>query len=553
MATTQAQKSVAVLAGVSLFLHLCSAGNFIPSSEMWFFGSLLSYLHSMLNLLARSSLLSAVVLIAVESYYPNTISSYTQWNGQYLIKFLPKFVMAALVCTVVRIILPGPITYYSRFYKFSIVLSFIATVLAAIDHNSSSSGKNKNNVREEGVQDLRVSRQESTNSNQSENYIPSKRHRTAMELLQTETSYLRNLKTIITVYKEPLEKFVVEGHPLLAAEDIRSVFGGISQIAELHSFIHKDLSEIIDNWSENCCVADLFIKYEEKMIKVYPPYVNYFDMGSEILQKQQKSNPELQEFFTKCFHEPQSLKQPLSALLIRPVQRLPSISLLIGDLRKRTPKDLEDYEKLEEAKEVLSRVLSHINEDKRKTEGKMKIFDIVYEVTGCPVEVVSSNRLFIAHVDVATLTDGFYRSGERLALYLLNDVMEVAKWRNRTHGNSLLKHIQLLKLSSIVSILDMNDCGELQNIFAVRYQPDGNNYLQSNANELEEKTCLLHLLDDKTFKSKWLQQLSTQVAEAKNITTDKILKKVTPSDLINFVKRGSKLHKKFSRAKLKSE
>ena len=53
-----------------------------------------------------------------------------------------------------------------------------------------------------------------------------------------------------------------------------------------------------------------------------------------------------------------------------------------------------------------------------------------------------------------------------------------------------------------------------------------------SANELEEKTCLLHLLDDKTFKSKWLQQLSTQVAEAKNITTDKILKKVTPSDLI---------------------
>lgn len=28
---------------------------------------------------------------------------------------------------------------------------------------------------------------------------------------------------------------------------------------------------------------------------------------------------------------------------------------------------------------------SHINEDKRKTEGQKQIFDVVYEVDGCPV------------------------------------------------------------------------------------------------------------------------------------------------------------------------
>lgn len=30
---------------------------------------------------------------------------------------------------------------------------------------------------------------------------------------------------------------------------------------------------------------------------------------------------------------------------------------------------------------------SHINEDKRKTEGQKQIFDVVYEVDGCPVSV----------------------------------------------------------------------------------------------------------------------------------------------------------------------
>jgi len=51
------------------------------------------------------------------------------------------------------------------------------------------------------------------------------------------------------------------------------------------------------------------------------------------------------------------------------------------DLRKRTPQDLKDYKKLEEAKKILDEVLQHINEDKRKTESKTKIFDIVYEVS----------------------------------------------------------------------------------------------------------------------------------------------------------------------------
>lgn len=30
-------------------------------------------------------------------------------------------------------------------------------------------------------------------------------------------------------------------------------------------------------------------------------------------------------------------------------------------------------------------LLSHINEDKRKTEGQKQIFNVVYEVDGCPV------------------------------------------------------------------------------------------------------------------------------------------------------------------------
>ena len=61
----------------------------------------------------------------------------------------------------------------------------------------------------------------------------------------------------------------------------------------------------------------------------------------------------------------------------------------VSDLQKRTPQELQDFTKLEEAKDVLKQVLLHINEDKRKTESKTKIFDIVYEVNCVEVFVAS--------------------------------------------------------------------------------------------------------------------------------------------------------------------
>lgn len=84
---------------------------------------------------------------------------------------------------------------------------------------------------------------------------------------------------------------------------------------------------------------------------------------------------------------------------------------LIADIKKHTSDDNPDKITLEKAIESLKEVmtwvwpgwtgtlciygpmnlidmfvlLSHINEDKRKTEGQKQIFDVVYEVDGCPV------------------------------------------------------------------------------------------------------------------------------------------------------------------------
>jgi len=132
-------------------------------------------------------------------------------------------------------------------------------------------------------------------------------------------------------------------------------------------------------------------------------------------------------------------KQPLEALLIRPVQRLPSISLLVNDLIKRTCKDHRDYRFLIEAKESIKDVLTHINEDKRKSDSKIKIFDIVSRVENAPVILVSANRSYVHRIDCQCKVEGTFTSrlGDRMALFLFNDCIEIARWKRETSSEQV--------------------------------------------------------------------------------------------------------------------
>ena len=58
------------------------------------------------------------------------------------------------------------------------------------------------------------------------------------------------------------------------------------------------------------------------------------------------------------------------------------------DILKHTGRSNPDHSALEQALSSVREVMTHINEDKRKTEGQMAMFDIFNEIDNCPV----SNR-----------------------------------------------------------------------------------------------------------------------------------------------------------------
>lgn len=145
------------------------------------------------------------------------------------------------------------------------------------------------------------------------------------------------------------------------------------------------LRSIYSKWSEDCLIGDIILQHRDDLIKAYPPYVNFFEQMKETLIHCDTQNPRFHAFLKINQTKPECGRQSLQDLMIRPVQRLPSISLLLNDILKNTNKNNPDYVRLEEALKAIKEVMMHINEDKRKTESRMAIFDIFNDIEGCPV------------------------------------------------------------------------------------------------------------------------------------------------------------------------
>lgn len=146
--------------------------------------------------------------------------------------------------------------------------------------------------------------------------------------------------------------------------------------------IYRDIQS---NWTEECLIGQIIIDNRDELIKAYPPYVNFFEQMKETLIQCDVQKPRFHAFLKICQTKPECGRQTLQDLMIRPVQRLPSISLLLNDILKHTAKTNPDNVCLNNALKAIKEVMTYINEDKRKTEGQLAMFDIFNDIENCPV------------------------------------------------------------------------------------------------------------------------------------------------------------------------
>ncbi|XP_037675260.1 protein ECT2-like [Choloepus didactylus] len=356
-----------------------------------------------------------------------------------------------------------------------------------------------------------------TKSSKNSTPVPQKqsaRWQVAKELYQTESNYVNILATIIQLFQVPLEEEGQRGGPILAPEEIKTIFGSIPDIFDVHTKIKDDLEDLIINWDESKSIGDIFLKYSKDLVRIYPPFVNFFEMSKETIIKCEKQKPRFHAFLKINQAKPECGRQSLVELLIRPVQRLPSVALPLNDLKKHTVDENPDKSTLEKAIGSLKEVMMHINEDKRKTEAQKQIFDVVYEVDGCQANLLSSHRSLVQRVETISLGEHPCDRGEQVTLFLFNDCLEIARKRHKVigtfrspHGQTRppasLKHIHLMPLSQIKKVLNIRETEDCHNAFALLVRPP-----------TEQANVLLsfQMTSEELPKENWLKMLCRHVA-----------------------------------------
>ncbi|XP_034854994.1 protein ECT2 isoform X3 [Mirounga leonina] len=399
-----------------------------------------------------------------------------------------------------------------------------------------------------------------TKSSKNSTPVPSKqsaRWQVAKELYQTESNYVNILATIIQLFQVPLEEEGQRGGPILAPEEIKTIFGSIPDIFDVHTKIKDDLEDLIVNWDESKSIGDIFLKYSKDLVKTYPPFVNFFEMSKETIVKCEKQKPRFHAFLKINQAKPECGRQSLVELLIRPVQRLPSVALLLNDLKKHTAEENPDKSTLEKAIGSLKEVMTHINEDKRKTEAQKQIFDVVYEVDGCPANLLSSHRSLVQRVETVSLGEHPCDRGEQVTLFLFNDCLEIARKRHKVIGTfrsppghtrppASLKHIHLMPLSQIKKVLDIRETEDCHNAFALLVRPP-----TERANVL----LSFQMTSEELPKENWLKMLCRHVAntickaDAENLiySADPESFEVNTKDMDSTLSRASRAIKKTSK------
>ncbi|EDV96869.1 GH16512 [Drosophila grimshawi] len=352
----------------------------------------------------------------------------------------------------------------------------------------------------------------------------SMRYNHFMDFFTTESNYVGIMDTILNLFKNKLEELAETNDPLLNKSEIKTIFGNFLPIHEVHQSMLEHLRKLHANWREDCLIGDIIIQHRDELIKAYPPYVNFYEQMKEQLLYCDREYPRFHAFLKINQTKPECGRQSLQDLMIRPVQRLPSISLLLNDILKHTSNSNKDHARLEEALKAIKQVTLHINEDKRRTESRMAIFDIFNDIDGCPAHLVSSNRSFISKCEVNELSDSLSGRGDSLLLYLFSDSIELCKRRSRGFNTAKSpstakthKHIKLISLNTIRFVIDITD------------SPRAFGLLQRGE---KEKLYTFSIIDEETDKLVYLKKLCMQItAHTCRTDPDKMLMSRTSLEL----------------------
>lgn len=268
------------------------------------------------------------------------------------------------------------------------------------------------------------------------------RQRIVQEIVSTEKSYLLSLRVIVDRWMKPMEVMNVPAEgtgpddPFSSESARKTLFSNIKTIRTLHEGLLTEMEQTlgIDPEGLEGHFAKLFIKFVP-FFKMYQQYVNNYDNAILLLDTllSDRRYAHFTEFAQALRAHPSSNDQDLESLLIMPVQRIPRYKLLIAEVLKHKPKDM-NLPILQDAYEKISQVTMAINEHMRSTESRQAVLHLQNKFVN-KVVLVSPSRKLVHQGRLRKL--GRNNNSAKSHYFLFNDLLVRANkigWKFMLHS-----------------------------------------------------------------------------------------------------------------------
>ncbi|XP_040285451.1 pleckstrin homology domain-containing family G member 1 isoform X1 [Bufo bufo] len=243
--------------------------------------------------------------------------------------------------------------------------------------------------------------------------------RVVQEILQTERTYVQDLKSIVEDYLNCISD---QTRLSLGAEERSALFGNIRDIYNFNSELLQEL-ENCDN--DPVAIAECFVSKSEEF-HIYTQYCTNYPRSVAVLTECMRN-----KILAKFFRERQEVLQhslPLGSYLLKPVQRILKYHLLLHEISNHLDKDTEGYDVVLDAIDTMQRVAWHINDMKRKHEHDIRLQEIQSLLTNWKgPDLTSYGELVLEG------TFRFQRAKNERTLFLFDRLLLITKKRDDSY------------------------------------------------------------------------------------------------------------------------
>jgi hypothetical protein len=279
-----------------------------------------------------------------------------------------------------------------------------------------------------------------------------KRKQVAVELRDTERSYVTGIKLLVSAYKVPLEhqlehgeQAVGAGAPIVTRQHIDKLFLNIEDICEQTDKLLYALEGRMQRFQVATRVGDIFVQLVPSLA-LYSVY-NAGYPESQSTYRSLSSNRKFAAFMDaqRMLAADQS-KLDFISLSIMPIQRVPRYRMLLGELHKYTAPDHPDYAPLASALRDVAKLADDINESIRAAESDEHVRQLQRKLVGLDFPLLQPGRVFVRE---GVLDKVCKKDVKPRHFYLFNDMLLYA---NDTMGQ--------LRLSKVFPIAEGLSIGE---------------------------------------------------------------------------------------------